>query len=163
MEKISKKVDIVGGKLTFYHRIELGKIIASGCDPAQALREVMRCLHGVEVDPKKESDLRGYVAYFEEIVRGISFWVEQEKRLRYDPTPEELQAGIRQMYRNIGEFGTLTAIAQAYAKDPDEVLQWEYGKVFGLLMTDFEKAKFQQRLQSIHDRKNRVGKWRRKR
>jgi hypothetical protein len=162
MEKV-KKIDIVGGQLTFEQRIELGRIISSGCDSAQALRDVMRCLHGVEVDFSKKEELKWHIIYFEEVLKGIAFWVEQEKRLKYEPTPEELQAGILQMTKNIGEYATLLAIAQAYNRDPDEVLDWKYGKVFGILLADFEKAKFQRRLQSVYERKNRIGRWRQKR
>jgi hypothetical protein len=155
-----EKIDIEGGKLTFDQRIELGKIISSGCGQVQALRDVMRCLHDVEVDFGSETQLREYVAYFEEVVSGIAFWIEREKLLKYEPTPEEVQAGINQMSKNIGELGTILAIAQAYSKDPDEILKWEYGKVFGIMYADFEKAKFQRKLNAVYERKNRRGKWR---
>jgi NAD kinase len=166
MKKI-EKIDIVGGQLTFEQRIELGRIISSGGDNAQALLDVMRCLHGVEVNFSNREELKWYIIYFEEVLKGIAFWVEQEKRLKYEPTPEELQAGIEQMTKNIGEYATLLAIAQAYKRDPDEVLDWKYGKVFGILLADFEKAKFQRSLQGVYERKckvnNRMGSWRQKR
>jgi hypothetical protein len=162
MEDI-KKVNVEGGELTFMQRIELGKIIGSEADPCRSLRDVMRCLHGVEVDFGDAKALRWYAAYFEEIVKGIAFWCDKEKLLKYEPTPEEARAGIEQLSRNVGEYGTLVAIARSFAADPDEVLKWEYGKVFGILYTDCEQAKFQRRYQKIIEQKSKVGKWRAKR
>ena len=152
-----KKIDIKGGQMTYGQRIELGKICnkyAGSEDPNVAhnmLKEVYTCLHG-KAPVINPVTIVGLLQYLHEVVEGILFWVEREQTaLKYDPSPEELKAGVKDLSLKIGEFGTIKALAKTYSRDPDEVLEWKYGKVFGLLYTDLEEHKFSVKLNKVHE------------
>jgi hypothetical protein len=133
------KVDIRGGKMTFAQRISLGQILTSGESADEIYEASMLCLHP---DDEVVYDME-HVDYFYEIADAIREWVEKENTmLHYDPTPEQLAAGIRQLSERIGEYGTIKALAKAFHTDPDTILTWEYGKVFGILYTDLEEHKY---------------------
>lgn len=148
-----KKIDIKGGKFTFNQRIELGNIIKSSGSDFDKCVKVLKCLYG----NLPAAALR--LKYFEEIMDGLQYWFEQEKTLlKYDPTADEMAAGIRDYSQKVGDFGTVKSLAKAYNQDPDMILNWEYGKVFGILYTDLEEYKYNQRfnkvLESKYDRKH---------
>jgi hypothetical protein len=133
------KVDIRGGHFEFRQRISLGRILTSGEPERDIYENCMLCLH-----PKNaivwETE---HVDYFHEIVDAIREWMDKERvYLHYDPTPEELAAGIRNLSENIGEFGTVKSLAKAFHTDPDTILDWEYGKVFNILYADLEEHKY---------------------
>jgi hypothetical protein len=94
--------------------------------------------------------------YYNEIIDGLRYWIEQEKLLKYEPSPEEIQAGILRMFEEVGEFGTIKALAKAYHIDPDAVLKWEYGKVFGILYTDMKEIVFNKSLNKVLEKKYRA-------
>lgn len=141
------KIDVKAGNMSFGQRIELGKIMASEADEVGKFEKVFLCLHNFT---PKEKDYLSLVDYFKEIVVGLKFWIETEATmLVYEPTPEEKRAGVKELMQNIGEFGTIKALAKAYSIDPDEVLKWKYAKVFGILYTDLEESKFQTRYNKV--------------
>ena len=138
-----EKIDISAGKFTYAQRIELGKILTNiATHEIEKLKQTIRCLHGFELMITPDNAVF-YADYFEEILEGVLSWIEKEKMLQYKPTPEEVKAGIKDLSEKIGDFGTIKALAKEYNRDPDEILQWEYGKVFGILYTDYEQYKFQ--------------------
>lgn len=146
-----EKIDIKSGKMTFSQRIDLGNIFSSDASEIDKFEKVFMCLHNFKPEP---SDYEYLIEYLNEIIQGIKFWIEKETTLlNYDPTAEELRAGVRELSKNVGEFGTIKALAKAYSKDPDEILQWNYGKVFGILYTDLEEYKFQLRYQKVIEAK----------
>ena len=146
-----EKIDIKAGKMTFGQRIELGKIFQGEGSDVEKFNQTFKCLHGFQPKVKEFKEL---IAYFHEILEGIRFWIEQEGHLlKYEPTAEELSAGIRQLSARIGEFGTIKALAKTYGRDPDEILQWEYSKVFGILYTDLEEHKYQKRFNKLTEKK----------
>lgn len=137
---VMKKIDIKGGKFTYTQRIELGKIIASETTDYDKFTQILKCLN---IRQSKSILLLGY---FEEIIEGLQYWFERESvMLRYEPSMEEVAAGIQDYSKNIGDFGTVKSLAKAYNQDPDTILNWEYGKVFGILYTDLEEYKYNQR------------------
>ena len=143
------KIDIAAGKMTYSQRIELGKILISDCSTFDKLIQSIKCLHDFDVQILP-GNAQFYGDYFEEICEGILSWVEKEQKLlTYKPTPEELKAGIKELSEKVGDFGTIKALAKAYHKDPDEILSWEYGKVFGILYTDMEEFRFSQRYEKV--------------
>lgn len=145
-----KKVDVKGGKMTFAQRIALGKAIEAK-DEYVAMKEIIKALHGIDVKLKDIVRLKDYLT---EIVEGIVFWVERENQmLSYEPTSEERQAGVLQLSEKIGYFGTIKALAKNYSREPDEILNWEYGKVFGILYTDLEEYKYQKRYNKVLESK----------
>jgi hypothetical protein len=150
-DKKMSEIDIKGGKLTFGQRIELGRIFQTNDVDVVKFDKVFLCLHKFE---PKITEYPKLLDYFNRIVEGVAFWVEQEQTLlKYDPTAEEVQAGIKDLSDKIGEYGTVKAIAKNYGKDPDEILEWEYGKVFGILYTDLEEYKYQQRFNKVLEKK----------
>ena len=151
MLKPKDYIDVKGGELTFGQRIGLGKILASEDDVLIKSINVIECLHGFRPKYKQLVKLQEYIL---SIIEGIRFWVEQESTmLKYDPTPEEVKAGIKDLSEKIGEFGTVKALAKAYNTDPDVILKWKYGKIFGILYTDLEESKFSRRFQKVIESK----------
>jgi len=150
-DKKMSKIDIKGGKLTFGQRIELGKIFQSSENEIVKFEKVFECLHKFK---PKATQYKKLLPYFQDIIEGIAFWIEKEQTmLKYEPTAEEMSAGIIELTKKIGEFGTIKALAKNYSKDPDEILEWEYGKVFGILYTDFEEYEFQKRYDKVIEKK----------
>lgn len=146
-------IDVKGGELTFGQRISLGHILANDSDDVLIKSiNVIECLHEFRPKYKQLVRLQDYIL---SIIDGIRFWTEQEATLlKYEPTPEEIKAGIKDLSVKIGEFGTVKALAKAYNTDPDVILTWKYGKVFGILFTDLEENKFSRRFQKVIESKN---------
>ncbi|MDR1454650.1 MAG: hypothetical protein LBJ01_03265 [Tannerella sp.] len=153
-----KRIDIRGGKLTYEQRIELGELFAGDKTEVEKFKETFRILHEITPDFGDTEGMKMYVEYFQQIMDGLRFWFEKEKLLLdYKPEPEEIRAGIRELSEKTGHFGTIKTLAKNYARDPDDILKWEYGKVFGILYTDLEEYKYQKRLYKQHETKK--GKW----
>lgn len=146
------RLDVAGGTLTYGNRIALGDIFSDGNRTEyRRLKDAFRELHGYSCrllppGPRMRA--------FERIVTGLSVWVDKERTLlHYEPTADETAAGIRELSRRVGNFSTIKALAKAYGCDPDEVLRWDYAKVFGILYTDLEEHKFERRYaEVIHDK-----------
>lgn len=135
------KIDIRGGKLTYGQRIELSDILGKAdSTTSEKYIAVMQCLHpGWQHTFSIEC-----IAYFEEVVEGLRYWMEREATmLAYQPTAKEIAAGINNLGKKLGPMMTVMTLAEKFGKDPDEILQWEYGKVFGLLYADLESFKYQ--------------------
>jgi hypothetical protein len=147
---LNSKIDVKGGKLTYGQRIELGKIFEKSTDEIFLFKGIFSVLHGYS---PKIREFKKLLPYFESIIEGLEHWLEAEKALNYEPSTEEKQAGIIELGKKIGEFGTIKALAKNYGKEPDEILKWEYGKVFGILYTDLEEFKFQKRYNEVIERK----------
>lgn len=146
------KIDIKAGDMSFGQRIEIGKILQdTEKGEVQKFKEIFKCLHDYEPKPTEYGKL---VSYLDEIIIGIKHWIDLEATLlKYEPTSEEMQAGINELSEKIGEFGTIKALAKTFGKDPDEILEWKYAKVFGILYTDLEEHKFQMRYNKVIERK----------
>lgn len=158
-----RKVDVKGGQMTFGQRIELGEIITDSTKSEfNKFKAVMLCL-----DSKwKITDLPKSIGYFEEVLLGIAYWVKREAtELKYKRTADELVAGIEALSIQVSEMGTLMALAKDYGKDPDEILQWKYGKIFNILFTNLQMHLYRDRLEKRmadkaknESRKGRMGK-----
>jgi len=153
---ILSKIDIMNGKLTFGQRIELGEIFQNDTtSEAQKFEQTFIRLHEYKPEPSEYALL---LDYFGEIIHGITYWIEKEQTLlKYEPTSEEVAAGIKEFSSKVGEFGTIKALAKAYSKDPDEILEWDYGKIFGILFTDLEEHKFQKAYNKVIEQKSKHG------
>lgn len=138
-----KMINISSGDMTFGQRIDIGKIFASNDDTYIKAIKAIKVLHGIDVTVgwvNKHSD------YLKSIIEGISNWVKIESdMLKYDPSPDEIRAGIRDLSKKIGDFGTVKSLAAKYGQDPDTILNWKYSKVFGILYTDLEEYKYSRR------------------
>lgn len=148
-----ERIDIKSGDLTYGQRIELGTIFNDPeADNLTRLNRTIECLHGITPTAAQLPELTGY---FGEIIEGLRHWVEQENTLlKYEPSEEEIRAGIDEYSRKVGEFGTIKSLAKAYNQDPDTILGWKYSKVFGILYTDLEEYKFNKRFNKELEKRN---------
>ena len=123
-----QRIDIQGGQMTFGQRIELGRIITEKeLTDIDKMKEGMQCL-GAKWSLRNTSEI---VEYWYDVLMGIKYWIEREQtELKYEPSAEEKAAGIAQLSLVVGEMATITALAKDYSKDPDEILEWKYGKVY---------------------------------
>lgn len=139
-----QRIDIQGGQMTFGQRIELGRIITEKeLTDIDKMKEGMQCL-GAKWSLRNTSEI---IEYWYEVLMGIKYWIEREQtELKYEPSAEEKAAGIAQLSLVVGEMATITALAKDYSKDPDEILEWKYGKVYNLLFTNLQSHLFRERL-----------------
>lgn len=146
-----QRIDIQGGQMTFGQRIELGRIITEKeLTDLDKMKAGMKCL-GVKWSLRCSSEI---VEYWYEVLMGIKYWIEREQtELKYEPSAEEKAAGIAQLSLVVGEMATITALAKDYSKDPDEILEWKYGKVYNLLFTNLQSHLFRERLNKELERK----------
>ena len=126
-----QRIDIKGGQMTFGQRIELGRIITDKeLTDIDKMKEGMQCLD-VKWSLRNTSEI---VEYWYEVLLGIKYWIEREQtELKYE--------------------STITALAKDYSKDPDEILEWKYGKVYNLLFTNLQSHLFRERLNKELERK----------
>ena len=134
---------------SFGTRIELGKLFEkSATDPIACYKGVMR------IFGKSDRLTRSGYKFFYEVVQSMERLARQEKiMLKNEPTAEERSAGITDYLKNVGEMATIKSLAKQYSKDTDEILQWKYGKVFGILYADLEESKFQRRYDKVIEQK----------
>lgn len=146
-----QRIDIQGGQMTFGQRIELGRIITEKeLTDIDKMKEGIQCL-GAKWSLRNTSEI---VEYWYEVLMGIKYWIEREQtELKYEPSAEEKAAGIAQLSLVVGEMATITALAKDYSKDPDEILEWKYGKVYNLLFTNLQSHLFRERLNKELERK----------
>ena len=146
------KVNISDGSLKYWQRIELGQILTSGeLSDTQKMLKAMECM--LERAPEIE-EYPECIEYYAEIIEGIRLWIERENsELRNSPTPEEIQAGIEELSKEVGDFGTANELAKNYGKTPEEVLNWEYHYVFAILRDDVKKHLYRAKLNKIIEQK----------
>ena len=146
-----RKINIKEGQMTFGQRIELGRILTDpNLTELDKFRASMVC-----IDPKFSiREMPRCIDYWAEVLEGITYWIEREKKeLHYDPTEEEKAAGIASLSKYTGEMSTIMSLAKDYGKDPDEILGWKYGKVFNILFTNLQGHLYQVRLQKVREKK----------
>lgn len=139
------KINFEGSDFTYGSRIALGDIFgASGVTEYGMLKNAFRELYGFSA---RLLPVRWRVKAFNHIIAGLTSWIEKEqKMLQYTPSSDELAAGVKELGEKVGNMATIKALAKAYSKDPDEILEWDYAKVFGILYTDLEERKYEKKL-----------------
>lgn len=141
--------------MTYAQRIELGQIFASGKPESHIFREMFACLapdHEVLFSAEE-------IEYYNEVMEGLLYWINREtKELQYKPTADELAAGIREFSRLVSDMGTITSLAEKFSKDPDEILQWKYGKVYNILYTNKESYLYSRRYNDVIMQKSKIRK-----
>lgn len=88
------------------------------------------------------------------LMDAIHFWIEHDKMLAEDMTPEEIAAGAQEVGKILGQAGIVINVAKEFGRDPDEVLQWRYKKVWGILKHNFVLRQYNDRLNKIYTDKN---------
>lgn len=159
---LDNQIDVKAGDLTYGQRIELGNYFSAlndkgieTCNEVETIKDVIRILHPkTDVTILDVLQAKKLIGYIDDITSGLMFWLEQEKRLLSEPyDDDEIRAGAKELGAKIGAFGTVKALAKDYSTDPDIILTWSYGKVFGILYTDLEQHRFRKRLSKIRDDK----------
>lgn len=147
------RIDFDGADFTYGQRIALGEIFSStDTTEYDRMKKAFRELHGFSA---RWLPVGARTKAFTRIAEGLTAWVEKERELlKYDPTPDELNAGIKELGEKVGSMSTIKALAKAYGKDPDEVVGWEYSKVFGILWTDLEERKYETKLMKLANGRN---------
>lgn len=154
MLKNTKPRNIKEGDMTYGERIELGRIMRNeDMSDYERIRQVVLCLHDIDVQPKEAAELAQYVL---QVIEGLSFWVEQERQqLHIPPTPEETQAGIEEMGKAIGDLGNVVTLAEAFHCSFETIYKKPYTEVFAIQKVHTERAKYERRLNQVYIRKNR--------
>lgn len=101
---------------------------------------------GCEEEFIKEFNLSysDYMLYSKYIIEALVYWIEKEKEM-LSGTPDENSDLQNRYFKHCGDYPTILRIAKDFGQDPDTVLTWKYGKVFGILYTykceaEYEKA-----------------------
>jgi hypothetical protein len=122
-------------KITFNQRIELGKLYGMNIPDFEKYEKVFVLLQGRE---PQEADLKGWTEYLWNTAVSFSYWMKQERLLRTEPISIKQSAPGQTKY---SVTDTIYALAKKYSVKPEEVLNWDYEKVFNILLTDLENYK----------------------
>ena len=143
------KLDWEGRDFTYGQRIELGEIFGEkDRSEYSKLCDAFKCLYGCD---RRILPMKLRIRVFDGILKGLKGWIDREqKMLSYTPSGEELSAGIRELSAKVGSMSTIKSMAKTYSVDPDRILEWPYGKVFGILYTDLEERKYEKKLQKVY-------------
>ena len=153
------RLDLDGKDMTYGNRIALADIFSPSQGKTEYAQfcESFKELHGYSA---RLVPLPLRVKRIYEITEGLRSWIEKEQQmLKYTPSSDEIAAGIEELGKKVGSMSTIKALAKAYGKDPDEILQWHYAKVFGILYTDLEERKFEKKYQQQINGKSRSHKY----
>ncbi len=143
-------LDVRSDKFLLWHRLQLGEVLNTQNEVA-IFEGIIRVLYRINIKPKH---YRRFYYHVKDVLSGLAFWVEKEKALKYEPTPEERQAGIDQIGRKVKEFGTIDAIARRMHISHDEALKLPYATVYLMLLNDLEQSKFERRLHNVYRKKH---------
>jgi hypothetical protein len=122
-------------KITFNQRIELGKLYGMNIPDFEKYEKVFVLLQGRE---PQEADLKGWTEYLWNTAVSFSYWMKQETLLRSESTINKQSVPGQKEY---SVTDTINALAKKYSVKPEEVLNWDYEKVFNILLTDLENYK----------------------
>jgi len=153
---LRNKVDVKNGDISYGAYIGVRRLLAEAKEYDLAfMTSVIKIIHSEYKHSVGDMvSIKSMINYFNSIVEGVAHWAEQEKELlAYEPSEEEIRAGVKDYSQKVGEFATVKALAKNYGKDPDEVLEWKYSKVFGILYTDLEEYKYNQRYSKVLESK----------
>lgn len=143
-------MDVRSDKLLLWHRLQLGELL-NVQNEAAIFEGIVRILYRISIKPKH---YRRFYYHVKDVLGGLAFWVEKEKALKYEPTPEERQAGIDQIGKSVKEFGTVDAIARRMHISHDDALKLPYATVYLMLLNDLEQSKFERRLHKVYSKKH---------
>lgn len=141
--------------ITYGQRIALGKLLqgVSGMEEVQVFKDVLGIMNGGERVTHASITPRN-VRYVQRVIDKLTYWVNAEQTmLQVEPEPDEIKAGIKTLGEKLQELSVLHTLAEKFGKSPDEILEWEFSTVFGMLYADKEKNLYYKRLQKIKDKK----------
>lgn len=131
-------------EMTYSQRLELGVVLSSQTDTI-----VFDCYKVVYGKDPSLSELMHFE--LEPLLKGIAEWINLESEyLHYEPTPEEIQAGINNQECPLA---TAVSIGKDFGIMPNDVLQRPYSEIFSILWANAEQRKFERKLNKIMSRK----------
>jgi hypothetical protein len=151
-KKNIKTIDILSENFTFGQRIALNQISEYTKD-FELIEGIIYALYEVKI---KKSDYAKVYLHVREVLQKLSVWVEKEKLLKYEPTPEEIRAGINKISEKLGDFATVDAIAKRMHISHQNAIDLPYSTVFLMLLSDLEHTKFERRLNKIYEQKHKI-------
>lgn len=143
-------------QMTYGQRVELGKLAEEiNLKTVDADLDAFYRIFAIMV-PGYKPDVgdKDAVKYALEIVERYEYWVKAENKMLQSP-PDAIaeQAGSKQLAKDLGDLGTLHAISTQFTKCPDEVLQWNYGTVFGMLYADKRVNEYRKKYNELSAKK----------
>lgn len=141
--------DWVLNDMSYQQRLSLGELFNRQPSETEAIMESYKIIY------KKEPSLKDLAHYikedFEDMLEGLKIWIDSEAEyLHYEPTPEEISAGINQLKCPLS---TAVSIGKDFGLMPNDVLERPYSEIFTILWSNNENAKFEKKLQKIMNRK----------
>lgn len=152
-----KEIDIRNSdELTFGQYIKLKTIISQEDKEIEIIEKIILCLYNKKPTREDYKDI-SFINYINKIVDDMVYWVKQEnKALSYTPSIEEREAGIEELGESVGSFSIVKFLAKEYSKDPDDILNWSWKKVFYILLTDKKEFDYKEKFNKILERKYKV-------
>lgn len=144
---IKNKIDVKSGCFTFGQRIGLGKILTSNDSNELKFEKVFYCLHNYRPYPNEYNQL---MDYYTEILIGFKYWIDLENSLLKFKSAEEVeqirisdltheQQAVSNKFLGVGSL--INILARKYNVEPADVLNWDYEKVFNILLADLDNYK----------------------
>lgn len=146
-------LDIKEGEFTYGNRIALGIIFEDATlTEYQKLKAAHTELYGYSC---RWLPLRVRYKRLTAILEGVAHWCKIEaQELHYEPTADEIAAGVEEFSKRVGALSTIEALASKFGKDPDTILKWSYSKVFGFLRADLLRNQYRKKYDEVITRKN---------
>jgi len=147
-----RKINIVEGDFTYGQRLAIDDIFQNA--ELSEYGKLKACFVELYGWTPRILPPRMRVRWIDDMVAGIEHWVRVEQAtLKYEPTEDERKAGIEDYSKNVGHLANIKALAKDYGIDPDALLAWKWAKVYGIMLTDLESFRYQQRLTEVSNRK----------
>lgn len=141
-----RRIDYEAGEFTYGQRIAVTEIMQGDGTEYVRMKAVWKELYGWSARWMRP---RRRAKEFQRMMEGLAYWAKLEQEtLKYNPTDKEKKAGITDYMQKVGDMGTIKALAKAYSTDPDRILEWQWAKVYGILVTDLAEYEFEEKLRS---------------
>ncbi len=139
-------------RFSYGQRIELGKLFADDeATDVDKFKGAFRICYDYEV---RAVEFKTLMPIFESIANGLKYWLEAENAmLASEPSADEVAAGCREYAQKVGELGQVVSIAKDFSILPNDLLKRPYSEIFGIMVADHERAKFEKRLNEVMTKK----------
>lgn len=131
-----------------YYKLEKSKQILKGAEsPISVLDKLSELYYGAT------DDFFLLLGQGMHVLTELGEFLERYKDLNsYEPTIEELEAGIEYFYR-FGNFPTVINLARKYGTTHDAILHMAADEVYMTLLIDMKQAEYENNLSKIRSRK----------
>lgn len=139
-------LDLFGDKFTYRMRISLGEALQTATDDYTAMCKVFDIVYDIELKP---CDVEETFDEYMRVLSELQKWAKLEGELKYRPTREEVQAGADHIFKNLGYFSTVDAVALRMHISHNSVLDLSYMTVYLMLKKDMLQAQYEKKLNKI--------------